>query len=150
MNNLCVPPQICNELVSVLGIGTDICHIGRIKKIYHRFGDKFLTRIFSKIECEKFVTLHDDKKMPFLAKRFAVKEAIAKALHTGIGQYAFFTDITCISKKDQPPQVILTGITHNTALDLARLNHYTDYEIHISISDDTDYATAFTILTGKI
>jgi holo-[acyl-carrier protein] synthase len=148
MSNMCVLPKIPDNTASVLGIGTDICAIRRIEHIYHRFQDSFLKRIFSDAECQKFYTLPDVKKMPFLAKRFATKEAVAKALHTGIGQYVHFTDISCLSKQNKPPYIILTGITHETALRLAKLNHYGTYYMHISISDDTDYATAFTVFTG--
>jgi holo-[acyl-carrier protein] synthase len=136
------------DKMAILGIGTDICNIGRIEKIYDTFKDKFLTRIFSDDECYAFGKLSENKKIPFLAKRFAAKEAIAKALQTGIGQHAYFTEITCLGGGGQPPHVILIGKTHQTALRLAQINNYATYHIHISLSDDTDYALAFTILTG--
>ena len=134
--------------MAILGIGTDICNIERIEKIYDRFKSKFLNRIFSSAECSAFEKLSENKKIPFLAKRFATKEAIAKALQTGIGEHAYFTEISCLSVKSHPPKVTLIGETHETALKLAKINHYATYHIHISLSDDTNYALAFAILTG--
>lgn len=146
MNKLLFSPVLSDNCI--LGIGTDICSMQRIEKIYHQFKHKFLMRIFANTECETFDALSDTSKIPYLTKRFACKEAIAKALGTGIGAFAYFTDIACISTKNQPPYVVLTGKTHETALRLAHSNGYDTYKIHISLSDDTDYATAFTVLTG--
>jgi holo-[acyl-carrier protein] synthase len=141
-------PHMPHDEMAILGIGTDICNIHRIEKLYQRFKQNFLIRIFSPDECDAFACLPEIKQIPFLAKRFAAKEAIAKALHTGIGQYAYFTQISCLNQPHQPPMVTLSGQTHQTALMLAQKNNYAKYHIHVSLSDDTDYATAFVIITG--
>ena len=148
MRQIPIFTQIPHDKMAILGIGTDICKIDRIEKLYQRFKQNFLIRIFSTDECRVFACLPEIKQIAFLAKRFAVKEAIAKALHTGIGQYAYFTQISCLSQLNQPPIVTLIGQTHETALMLAQKNNYDMYHIHVSLSDDTDYATAFTIITG--
>lgn len=142
-------PDIINKENSILGIGADICNVTRVKQIYDRFQNKFLTRIFSSQECLSFEQLIHRERINFLAKRFATKEAIAKALKTGIGHQAYFKEITCLKNNFHAPNVYLEGKTHQTALSLAHKNNYDTYEIHISLSDDTEYALAFTIITGK-
>jgi holo-[acyl-carrier protein] synthase len=148
MNNPYLFSEIPHKEMSILGIGSDICNITRIDAVYKKFNHKFLTRIFSSAECTHFETLPSAQKIPFLAKRFALKEAVSKSLHTGIGKHAYFTEISCLSHKNQPPTVNLLGKTHNTALLLAQKNKYARYKICASLSDDTDYALAFIILIG--
>ena len=148
MNNHNLFTEIPYKNMAILGIGTDICTVKRIEKIYKKFSTKFLNRIFSSDECDYVASLSDTKKIPFLAKRFAVKEAISKSLYTGIGQYAYFTEISCLSHHNQPPTINLIGKTHQTALGLAQKNNYARYHIYVSLSDETDYVSAFTILIG--
>lgn len=148
MNNSDIFSDIPHKDMAILGIGSDICNLNRIRKIYEKFGDKFLTRIFSDDECSYFYTLPENKKISFLAKRFAAKEALSKALHTGIGQHAYFTEISCLRTQNHPPKITLLGKTHHTALRLAQKNNYATYKICVSLSDDTDYALAFIILIG--
>ncbi len=148
MNNPHIFSEIAYAEMSILGIGSDICNIHRIDALYKKFNHKFLTRIFSSEECIHFEELPNAKKIPFLAKRFALKEAVSKALHTGIGKHVYFTEISCISHKNQPPTVSLQGKTNETALLLAQKNKYARYKICASLSDDTDYALAFIILIG--
>jgi len=66
----------------ILGIGTDLCDIGRIERALERFGERFAERILVASELERF--RHRRKRAAYLAKRFAAKEAFVKALGTGI------------------------------------------------------------------
>ena len=68
--------------MNILGIGTDIVEIKRVKKIYNKYGDNFARKILSNDEFKKYK--FSNKKISFLAKRFAAKEAIGKAIGIGI------------------------------------------------------------------
>ena len=127
----------------ILGIGSDICDIRRIKTIYERFGNVFLEKTYAPAEQEKFHSLTELKKVPFLAKRFAAKEAIVKALGTGFGASANMCDITTLSDPDTgKPFVTLAGKALQTAKALA---HNQEFQIFISLSDENDFAQAFSV-----
>lgn len=119
------------------GIGTDIVEIARIASLYERFGDRFAKRILSEAEFELFVRQH--YSMSFLAKRFAGKEAVAKALGTGIGAQVAFTEISITNQPNGRPIVELLGKAHNLYADL-NIN-----TLSISLSDERLYALAFSI-----
>ena len=91
----------------VIGIGTDIVQIDRIAKVLERQGDKFTQRILTLTEQQEFARL--DNGVAFLAKRFAAKEAVAKALGTGIGHGVSFQDITVINDNKGAPAISLSG-----------------------------------------
>jgi holo-[acyl-carrier protein] synthase len=120
----------------ILGIGCDIVKIERISGIYAKLGTKFLNKVFTAYEIEHAPQL-EGLLIPYLAKRFAVKEAFAKALGTGIGKTISFKDIEVFKNNNSQPQVRL----------LKKLDHIG--KIHVSISDDTDYALAFITIENK-
>ncbi len=120
------------------GIGTDLVHIPRIKKIFDRFGDLFLDKILSGEEKILFFQLENTRAIAFLAKRFAAKEAVAKALSTGIGSQVAFKEISISNLPNGKPEVILKGKAHSLGL---------NKEIHISISDEKEYALAFAMVS---
>ncbi len=66
----------------ILGIGTDLCDIGRVQRALDRYGERFATRILVEAEMERF--LRHRKPAAYLAKRFAAKEAFSKAMGTGL------------------------------------------------------------------
>lgn len=120
------------------GIGTDIVEVSRIEDSLARFGDAFAERILTQQEWSSFT--QSQTKARFLAKRFAAKEAFAKALGTGLRAPATFQNI---------------GITHDDlgkpVLDLApELQAYLDARgisgQHLSISDEKALAAAFVVL----
>lgn len=121
------------------GIGTDLVDIARIASLYEAYGDRFAKRILSDDELRLFH--HQHQSIPFLAKRFAGKEAVAKALGTGIGEKVAFTEISITNEANGKPIVNLLGKAH---LLLSELNIS---EIHISLSDEKHYALAFAIIT---
>ena len=77
--------------MSLIGIGTDIIQINRIRSSIERHGTNFAKRILHPNELTIFIKRNDD--IAYLAKRFAAKEALAKALSTGIAQGVSFVDI---------------------------------------------------------
>ncbi|MEM6603396.1 MAG: holo-ACP synthase [Pseudomonadota bacterium] len=128
----------------ILGIGTDICSVARIEKIYHRFTEHFLRKSYSKNEQSFFYTLPDHKKSLFLAKRFAAKEAYAKAFGTGLGAYVAMKEIETLNDtiKKSPRMMIYGQSLHH----LQEKCHGHDHHIYISLSDEDHYAMAFCVI----
>ena len=126
--------------MQLLGIGTDIVQLSRIEDLYVQFGDKFLARILSPYELN--IIQNNDHKISYLAKRFAAKEAVAKALGTGMGKFMAFTEISIENTPEGKPIVVLLG----------KAKTYADSngvrEIAITLSDEKEYAVAFAIALG--
>jgi holo-[acyl-carrier protein] synthase len=91
----------------ILGIGIDIIEVGRIQSSYERFGDRFLNRIL--LPDEIAYCLSHKIPGPFLAARFAAKEAISKAFGTGIGAHLSWQDMEVRRKESGEPYVVLHG-----------------------------------------
>lgn len=117
----------------IIGIGTDIVRIERIERLLLKFGDKFIFRILSSQEILKFN--ENANKTSFLAKRFAAKEAVAKALGTGFGVHLFFKDII-ISNNDMGCPLVFVD------RDIAQGKN-----ILLSIADEMDVAIAFAVIS---
>ena len=127
----------------IYGIGSDICNMTRIANVYKRFDKNFLEKTFSSEEIAYFHRCGDLKKIPFLAKRFAAKEAVVKAMQTGFGQNAFMKDISTIPcLHTGKPLITLSGRAYETA---NRLSDGNGFELFISLSDETNHALAFCV-----
>ena len=127
----------------ILGIGTDIIDIRRIKNIIQKYGDKFKKRCFSINEIKRSENQFNTANS--YAKRYAAKEACSKALGTGLARGIFWKDIEVKNNKYGKPLIIL----HNNALN--RINKMTnkDYRIEVSLSDEKNYAIANVIILEK-
>lgn len=127
--------------MSVIGIGADIVKVSRIEKSLKKYGENFARRILHDNELLVF----QQRKTPknYLAKRFAAKEALAKALGTGIAKGISFDEIEVINNGDGKPDLIL----HGTALDIA--NKLGVKKLFISLSDEKKYAIAYVIVEGS-
>ena len=128
--------------MNIFGIGTDIVNINRMEKSLRRNGDAFKKRIFSKNEiiyCER-------KKNPFTfyAKRFAAKEALSKALGTGIRKGINFKNIEISNDNLGKPSIKLRG---STAIFLKKKIKTKKYSIYLSLSDDEPWAQATVIIS---
>ncbi|PJE79498.1 Holo-[acyl-carrier-protein] synthase [invertebrate metagenome] len=121
----------------ITGIGTDVVRIKRMAAALERRGDVFARRILTANELKAFHCVA--RKAAFLSKRFAAKEAAAKAFGTGIGQLSF-QDIEVSHNEAGRPELVLSGY----ARELCERNHITS--TWVSISDETDIAAAFVIL----
>jgi holo-[acyl-carrier protein] synthase len=121
----------------IKGVGTDIVEIARIEALWKKQGARFAERLLSSTELVQL----SDHTMParFLAKRWAAKEAISKALGTGIAQGVGFADMTIAHSALGQPKITLTGGA------LARAQALTITEWHLSISDEKHYAIAFVV-----
>ncbi|MEH6455762.1 MAG: holo-ACP synthase [Cocleimonas sp.] len=127
--------------MSVIGIGTDIVKVSRIQKSLKKFGENFSERILHKNELQVFKQRKTSTH--YLAKRFAAKEALAKALGTGIAKGISFEEIEVINNDDGKPELIL----HGKALEIA--DQLGVESIFISLSDEKKYAIAYVIVEGK-
>jgi len=132
----------------ILGIGSDLCDARRIAASIERFGERFLTRVFTETERRKADRRSDDgPHMPrtaTYAKRFAAKEACAKALGTGFRNGVFHKDMGVVNLPSGQPTMKLTGGA------LARLQKMTPpgmvARIHLSMTDELPLAMAYVII----
>jgi holo-[acyl-carrier protein] synthase len=123
----------------IIGIGTDIVSISRIERLLSIYKEKFINRILSKNEIESFIKKKDSQKSKYIAKRFAGKEAFAKACGLGIGRPINFNDIEITNDIFGKP--ILSLNVNLSILDNA--------SIHVSLSDDTCYSIAFVTISSN-
>lgn len=123
----------------IFGIGTDIVRVARLEKSLARFGERFTRRILTDAEYADFrETAHP---VHFLAKRFAAKEATAKAMGTGFRNGLSLRHIGVVHDAIGKPQLQFSGV----AADF--LQHNSINSVHISLADEKDYAIAFVTLS---
>ena len=128
----------------IFGLGTDIVNIKRLEKIIKKNRNTFKSRVFSKNEI-----LYCDKKknpFPFYAKRYAAKEALSKALGTGIRKGINFKDIEVSNNNFGKPYIKLRGSTANF---LKKKIKAKKYSIYLSLSDDIPWAQATVIISSN-
>ena len=124
----------------IIGLGTDIVEIARIERSITQLGEPFLARVFTAEE--RAYCGHLRTAAACYAARFAVKEAVAKALGTGIGEQLAWLEITVQREPSGRPRVVLSGVGAKTAAALGVA------EIHISLSHSEHYAVAQAIACG--
>lgn len=121
----------------IFGIGTDIAAVGRLRTLWERHGERARDRLLAPSERDDFTRAAD--KGRFLAKRFAAKEAFSKALGTGVRPPATLTAMAVIHDDLGKPVFELYG-------ELEILVKNKNLAVHLSISDEVDYAIAYVIL----
>ena len=125
----------------IFGIGTDIVRVARMQQDIERFGDKFAERILTAGELEEY--RRDNRRAHFLARRFAAKEAAAKAMGTGFSQGIHLREIGVAHDASGKPLLEFSGaaaqfLTRNGVL-----------RVNVSLADEEDHAVAFvTLETG--
>ena len=122
----------------ILGTGIDLIEVARIHASFEKFGDRFALRILVGGELEYCLSHRDPA--PFIAARFAAKEAVSKAFGTGIGAHVGWHDIEVRRKESGEPYVVLHG--KGDELFRAREARH----LHLSISHTIQHATAMAIL----
>ena len=130
----------------IIGIGSDLCNIERIQSSLDRFGDRFLDRVFTDVEKAKAAS-RPHTRAGTLAKRFAAKEAFAKAVGTGFKRGVFMKDIGVVNAPSGAPTILATGGAKARLDALAPAGHALD--IHLTMTDDHPWAQAFVILTAR-
>jgi holo-[acyl-carrier protein] synthase len=128
----------------IIGIGSDLVDVRRIERVIERHGDRFLSRIFT--DTERAKAERRRTRVETYAKRFAAKEACAKALGTGLRAGVFWRDMGVVNMPSGRPTMKLSGGA------LARLKAITpagfDARIDLTITDEGPMAQALVIITA--
>lgn len=130
----------------IIGVGADLTDIRRVEAALERFGDRFKQRCFTELERRR----SDRKPDPSwsYAKRFAAKEACAKALGTGMRRDVYWRDMGVANLPSGQPTMALTG---NAAAHLARLTPLGhEPRIHLTLTDEHPYALAFVVIEALL
>jgi holo-[acyl-carrier protein] synthase len=129
----------------IIGLGSDLCSIERIQNSLDRFGERFLDRVFTDVERAKA------ERRPFTragtyAKRFAAKEAFAKAVGTGFKRGVFMKDIGVVNLPSGQPTLALTGGAKQRLDAITPPGHAA--RIHLTMTDDHPFALAIVVITA--
>ena len=124
----------------VVGTGIDIVRVARIENSLSRWGDKFASKILTPDEFQRYQNkAQASGRAGYLARQFAAKEAVSKALGTGMGAGIHFSQIEIDRKSSGAPLVRLQGKALERSKTLEVL-HW-----HVSISDEKEFVVAFSI-----
>ena len=126
----------------IYGIGTDVCDIRRIAATFERRGDRFAEKVLGPHEIEVFRARgakHAARGVAYLATRFAAKEAFSKAIGMGMRMPMTWRDCEVIKASSGQPQIRLHGA-------LAAWFAARGLTAHVSVSDESDVATAFVVV----
>ena len=129
----------------IYGVGTDVCDIRRISKALERHGERFALKILSSSEMKTFrarSARFPERGVRFLATRFSVKEAFSKAVGLGMRMPMWWTRCEVVKLSSGQPTLNLKG-------DLLEWFKKKGLIAHVSLSDETDYATSFVIVEQK-
>ncbi len=126
---------------SIRGIGVDLAKIPRMRQVVERWQDRFLRRVFTEEEIAYCQRRHDP--IPHLAARFAAKEAVMKALGTGLRMGVTWREMEVRRERGEAPTMVLTGRTAA----IARAKGAS--RILVSLTHDGDYAFAQVMLVGE-
>ena len=126
----------------ILGIGSDLCDIRRIARSLERFGERFTHRVYTAGERAK----SDGRatRAESYARRFAAKEACAKALGTGLRAGVFWRDMEVVNLPGGKPTLRLTGGALERLRRMTPAGH--DAVVHVSMTDDPPLAQAFVVI----
>jgi holo-[acyl-carrier protein] synthase len=127
----------------IIGLGSDLCSIERIAHSLDRFGERFVARVFTEVERAKA------ERRPFTragtyAKRFAAKEAFAKAVGTGFKRGVFMKDIGVVNLPSGAPTLALTGGAKERLDVMTPPGHAA--RVHLTMTDDHPFALAVVII----
>jgi holo-[acyl-carrier protein] synthase len=126
----------------IIGVGSDLIDIRRIERTLDRYGRRFIDRVFTPVEVRR--SERRNQRAASYAKRFAAKEACAKALGTGLSRGVFWRDMGVVNLPSGKPTMSLTG---GAAARLAAILPVGNRaEIHVTITDDFPMAQAFVII----
>ena len=130
----------------IIGIGSDLCDIRRVEDTLERFGQRFIDRCFTPVEQEK-----SDRRASrgaSYAKRFAAKEACAKALGTGIRRGVFWKDMGVVNLRSGQPTMVLSGGAAERLASMTPAGHKA--VLHLTITDDYPLAQAFIVIEAVL
>jgi holo-[acyl-carrier protein] synthase len=128
----------------IIGLGSDITDVRRVAKVIERHGERFLTRVFTDLERAK--AERRKNRVETYAKRFAAKEACAKALGTGIRQGVWWRDMGVVNLPSGRPTMLLTGGAKKRLDALIPAGH--EAQIDVTITDEGPMAVAFVLISA--
>lgn len=126
----------------IVGLGNDLCDISRVQQVLDRYGERFTQRCFTEIERQK--SDRRAQRAASYAKRFAAKEACAKALGTGLNFGVYWRDMGVVNLPSGKPTMKLTNGAAKILASLVPKGH--EPHIHLTITDDGGMAQAFVII----
>ena len=128
----------------IIGIGNDMIDIRRVERTIERYGERFLDRVFTPLERMK----SDGRaaRAASYAKRFAAKEACAKALGTGFRKNVYWRDLGVVNEPSGRPTMVLQGAAREHLRRMVPAGH--EPIIHLTITDEYPYAQAFVIISA--
>ncbi|MFP4125418.1 MAG: holo-ACP synthase [Alphaproteobacteria bacterium] len=129
----------------ILGVGVDLIDIRRIERTLARFGERFTARCFT--ERERAKADRRRARAATYAKRFAAKEACAKALGTGFNQGVFMRDIGVVNLPSGQPTLALGGGAARRLAAMTPLDHVA--ELHLTLTDEPPLAQALVFITVR-
>ena len=129
----------------IVGIGSDLCDIGRVEKTLARYGKRFTARCFT--ETEQRRSDRRAARAASYAKQFAAKEACAKALGTGLRRGVFWRDMGVVNLPSGQPTMRLTGGAAERLR--AMLPPGTEPFIHLTLTDEQNFAQAFVVIEAR-
>ena len=124
----------------IIGIGTDLCEIGRVQRALDRHGERFASKILVELELDRF--RRHRKPAAYLAKRFAAKEAFSKAMGTGIHFPVNWHNVSVENGRSGRPMLLFSAPLEV----LLRSRGVTT--THLSLTDEIGMACAFVVLEG--
>jgi holo-[acyl-carrier protein] synthase len=140
-----MPPALVSHAL-ILGLGSDLCDIRRIERALGRFGDRFITRVYTETEQARAARQTEKLRPGTFAKRFAAKEAMAKALGTGFAAGVHHSNLGVANLPSGQPTMVLTGGAS------ARLAAITPpgmlASIALTMTDEYPYAFAQVIISA--
>jgi holo-[acyl-carrier protein] synthase len=132
----------------ILGIGSDICDIRRIERTLERFDRRFIERVFTEAEQRKAERRNGKARAGTYAKRFAAKEACAKALGTGFNRGVFMSDLGVVNQRGGQPTMVLTGGAGARLAGLVPAGLAA--RIDLTMTDEYPYAYAHVIISALV
>lgn len=129
----------------IIGIGSDLIDIRRVEKALERHPQRFVERIFTDVERRK--SDRRKERAASYAKRFAAKEACAKALGTGLSRGVFWRDMGVVNLPSGQPTMQLTGGAAERLATILPEGH--GAFVHLTITDDFPLAQAFVIIEAR-
>ena len=129
----------------IIGVGSDLCDIRRVEETLARFGERFVARCFTEIERRK--SDRRAERAASYAKRFAAKEACAKALGTGLRHGVFWRDMGVVNLPSGAPTMKLTGGAAERLAAIIPAGR-TAF-IHLTITDEYPLAQAFVVIEAR-
>ena len=129
----------------IFGIGTDICDVRRIRAVLARRGERFAERVLGPHEMVVFRARRaqlEDRGVRYLATRFSAKEAFSKAIGLGMRTPMTWRGCEIAKRPSGKPEIVLHGA-------LAEWFESRGLSAHVSVSDETDYASTFVVVEKR-